>query len=115
DAGIQTSGINPGRAFRVVSDLPIVATQFNPLGGALAFTTDASLLLPTHALGTRYFHLAWNQGLGTGSSLVVVATAEDTKVTITPTVSIAGGINGLPPLVEGTPTELTIGRYDYIQ
>lgn len=115
DAGFQSSGIAPGRAFRVTSDLPIVATQFNPLGGALAFTTDASLLLPTHALGTRYFHLAWDQGIGSGSSLVVVATAEDTKVTLKSTVNIVGGQNGLPPLLEGVATEVTLGRYDYLQ
>lgn len=115
DAGFLTSGIGSGRAFRVVSDLPIVATQFNPLGGASAFTTDASLLLPTHALGTRYFHLAWDQGLGSGSSLVVVATSENTKISLKPTVNTAAGQNGLPALTEGVATEITLGRYDYVQ
>ena len=115
DAGFTGSGIALGRAFRVVSDLPIVATQFNPLGGALAFTTDASLLLPTHALGTRYFHLAWGEGLGSGSSLVVVATADGTTISLKPTVNVVGGQNGMPPMLKGVPTEITLDRYDYIQ
>lgn len=115
DAGFLGTGIAPGRAFRVVSDLPIVATQFNPLGGAAAYTTDASLLLPTHALGLKYYHLAWDQGLGVGSSLVVVATAEQTKISIRSTVNLPAGQNGLPALSKGIPTEITLGRYDYVQ
>ncbi|MDC0717603.1 IgGFc-binding protein [Nannocystis bainbridge] len=115
DAGFTGSGIAPGRAFRVVSDLPIVATQFNPLGGALAFTTDASLLLPTHALGSRYFHLAWGEGLGSGSSLVVVATADDTTISLKPTVNVAAGQNGMPALTKGVTTEIKLDRYDYVQ
>jgi hypothetical protein len=54
-----------------------------PLGGASAFTTDASLLLPTHTLGKSYLHLAWEQGNGAGSALVIVATEDNTNVTIT--------------------------------
>lgn len=115
DAGFLGPGIAKGRAFRVASDLPIVATQFNPLGGAQAFTTDASLLLPTHALGTAYYHLAWDEGLGGGSSLVVVATTNQTTVTITPTVDVAMGQNGLPPLKQGVPTAIPLNRYDYVQ
>ncbi|MDC0670391.1 IgGFc-binding protein [Nannocystis radixulma] len=115
DAGFLGSGIASGRAFRVVSDLPIVATQFNPLGGALAFTTDASLLLPTHALGTRYFHLAWGEGLGSGSSLVVVATEDDTTISIKPKVSVAAGQGGMPAMIKDVVTEVQLDRYDYIQ
>lgn len=115
DAGFLGTGIAKGRAFRIASDLPIVATQFNPLGGALAFTTDASLLLPTHALGTKYYHLAWDEGLGVGSSLVAVATAEQTTLTITTTVDLPMGQNGLPPLKKGVPTQVQLGRYDYLQ
>lgn len=115
DAGFLGTGIAKGRAFRVSSDLPIVATQFNPLGGALAFSVDASLLLPTHALGTKYYHLAWDKGLGVGSSLVIVATADQTSLVITPTVDLPAGLNGLPALKAGVDTQLVLKRYDYIQ
>lgn len=115
DAGFLSTGIAKGRAFRVKSNLPIVATQFNPLGGALAFTTDASLLLPTHALGTRYYHLAWDKGLGAGSALVVVATDDQTTVTLTSTVDLPAGLNGLPALKKGVATQVQLARYDYIQ
>ncbi len=115
DAGFLGSGIALGRAFRLRSDLPVVATQFNPIGGASGFTTDASLLLPTHTLGTEYLHMAWHRGFGAGSALLVVATADATKVTVTPTIDVPAGMNGLPAMKAGQPTEVTLGRYDYVQ
>lgn len=116
DAGFLGTGIAPGRAFRITSKLPIVATQFNPLGGAKAFTTDASLLLPTHALGKSYLHLAWDKGIGAGSSMVIVATEDNTVVTITATVDTPAGQNGMPALIAGVPVVLPpLKRYDYVQ
>ena len=41
-------------AYRVVSDVPITAYQFNPLDNVEVFSNDASLLMPTTALGRRY-------------------------------------------------------------
>ncbi len=116
DAGFLGTGIAKGRAFRIHSEMPIVATQFNPLGGAKAFTTDASLLLPTHTLGTEYLHLAWEKGLGAGSSMVIVATEDNTVVTVTSTVDTKAGQNGMPALVAGADMVLpTLNKYDYIQ
>jgi hypothetical protein len=116
DAGFLGTGIAAGRAFRIHSDLPIVATQFNPFGGAKAFTTDASLLLPTHTLGTDYYHLAWEKGLGAGSSMVIVATADNTSVTIRSPVNTPAGLNGMPALIAGADVTLPpLKRYDYVQ
>jgi hypothetical protein len=116
DAGFLGTGIASGRAFRIVSELPIVATQFNPLGGAKAATTDASLLLPTHTLGKDYYHLAWEKGLGAGSAMVIVATADNTVVTITSTVDTNAGMNGMPALSAGAPIVLPpLKKYDYVQ
>jgi hypothetical protein len=116
DAGFIGTGIARGRAFRIASELPIVATQFNPFGGAAAFTTDASLLLPTHTLGKSYYHLAWSQGLGSGSALVVVATQDNTNVTIRSTVDTPAGPNGMPALIAGKDVVIPgLKRNDYIQ
>jgi len=115
DAGFIGTGIALGRAFRVETSQPVVATQFNPIGGASGYTTDASLLLPTHTLGLHYIHLAWNQGFGSGSALDIVATEDNTTVTITPRVNTNAGQNGLPAMVAASPTEVIINKYDYIQ
>ncbi|MFO7565516.1 MAG: IgGFc-binding protein [Enhygromyxa sp.] len=115
DAGFIGTGIRRGRAFRVQTDQPVVAAQFNPVGGASGFTTDASLLLPTHTLGRHYIHLAWNRGYGNGSALDIVATADATTITITPRVNVPAGQNGLPAMSAGVPTKVVIDKYDYIQ
>lgn len=115
DAGFLGSGIAKGRAFRVASDSPVVAVQFNPIGGASGFTTDASLLLPTHVLALDYLHLAWNNGYGDGSTMAIVATEDNTTVTVTPKVNTPGGKNGLPAMTAGVPTDVVLARYDYIQ
>jgi len=115
DAGFIGTGIGAGRAFRVQTSQPVLATQFNPIGGAVGHTTDASLLLPTHTLGLNYLHLAWNRGHGSGSAMNVVATQDATTVTITPSVNTPVGQNGLPAMTAGVPTAVMLNKYDYIQ
>lgn len=60
------------------------------------FSGDAFMALPVDAIGTDYVLLSWGPGLGIGSELVVVATENDTTVTITPTVSVASRTAGVP-------------------
>jgi hypothetical protein len=115
DAGFLGNGVQLGRAFRVKSDIPVLAVQFNPIGGASGHTTDASLLLPTHTLSEDYIHLAWHRGYGDGTAMNVVGTEDGTTVTITPTQNTAAGKNGLPAMTAGQPTQVKIDRYDYIQ
>jgi len=115
DAGFLGNGIQKGRAFRVAADYPVVAVQFNPIGGALGYTTDASLLLPTHVLALDYLHLAWNQGYGDGSTMIVAATQDNTTVTVTPKVGTPAGKNGLPMMPANQPTNVVLNRYDYMQ
>src|SRR5690606_10730598 len=44
-----------GVAYRIESDVPITAYQFNPLDNTVqVFSNDASLLFPTHVLDTDY-------------------------------------------------------------
>jgi len=69
--GSSENGINDGtntavssNAYRVVSDYPISAYQFNPLENVEVFSNDASLLLPVSALGATYTVVAWPQTIG---------------------------------------------------
>lgn len=45
-------------AYRLLSDAPVIVSQFNPFeyesGGTFSYTNDASLLLPAHVLTGRY-------------------------------------------------------------
>lgn len=70
------SGANDGthtaltsRAYRIRSSLPVVAYQFNPLDNVGVFSNDASLLLPTSAIGDEYTVVAWPQTLSANPGL----------------------------------------------
>ncbi|MCS6799842.1 MAG: IgGFc-binding protein [Myxococcota bacterium] len=69
----SSTGMNDGThtalsaaAYRIRSRFPIIAYQFNPLDNVGVFSNDASLLLPTSALGTRYTVVGWPQTIANG-------------------------------------------------
>jgi hypothetical protein len=73
-------GTNLLAAFRVVSDVPVTATQFNLVGGAPTEMPEASTLLPEHVLGGSYLSIGGPEN----ARVAVVAIEDDTTVT-TPT------------------------------
>ncbi len=101
-------------AFRIRSDVPIVAYQFNPLENVNVFSNEASLLLPTAALGgsgRAYVVAGWPQtiarsedpdtnfGTDLRAFLTIVGTAPNTKVHFKTTARIVPGgpfPNGVP-------------------
>jgi hypothetical protein len=107
-------------AFRITSSAPIVVYQFNVFKNA--FSNDASLLLPTPALGKRYRVVGWPAGhpvfvpffeIIDRSAVTIVGTAEDTTVWITP----AWRIKGNPPIDPAAPGEqivVTLGPFDVL-
>ncbi|MCA9691454.1 MAG: IgGFc-binding protein [Nannocystaceae bacterium] len=116
DVGFTGSDIAYGRAFRLESNIPVVATQWNPIGGSDGYTGEASLLLPTHAMGEDYINLSWHYGGKNllGSTMVIAATEDNTQVKIKPSVAVAA--NGdVPAMSPAAFTILNISAYDYIQ
>ena len=130
DCGTQPNDYkSPGtclssRAFRVTSSNPIVVYQFNVF--ANAFSNDASLLLPTAALGQIYRVIGWHAGhpaeppppfpsLGIldRSYVTVVGTKPDTQVTVRPSWRIKGN----PPIAATGPggtITATLGPFDVL-
>jgi hypothetical protein len=89
-----------GTAYRIESDVPITAYQFNPLDNTVqVFSNDASLLFPTHVLGSDYTAV-------TGDS-IVLGTDED------PTGDNAGAFVSVVATQDGTTVDLfaTWGLY----
>ena len=57
-AGTQASN----HSFRITSTEPVIAYQFNPFNNVNLFSNDASLLLPSNAIGREYRVLGWPGG-----------------------------------------------------
>lgn len=84
------------------TSLPVIATQFAPLNnpGIGSETSDASLLLPTNALGTDHVVLGWRgpPGLGgfqpAGTYIDVVAIEDNTTVQVSGPTALSGGSAG---------------------
>jgi hypothetical protein len=112
--GAQVAGTGRGDAFRIQSDVPVVAYQMSPYGGGSAAVTGASLLLPTSAWDDSYLAIhAYDSGPHP-TSLDIVAREDDTVVTLLPTANIAGG-GGLPPGSANDDYVVTLAAGEYLQ
>lgn len=110
------------KAFRITSSSPIVVYQFNVF--ANAFSNDASLLLPTSALGQVYRVINWGAGhpillpppfpnILDRSYVTIVGTKPNTQVTVRPSWRIKGN----PPIAATLPggtISVTLGPFDVL-
>lgn len=94
----QGSGVAVGGSYRITSNVPIVAYQFNPLVMGW-WSSDASLLYPTVAWDTLAHVVGWGPGVGKAYT-TIVAGQDGTHVEVQPTVGTAAG-PGVPPGVAG--------------
>jgi hypothetical protein len=110
---IKDSALRTGGAFRVESDVPVIAYQHSPLQAQA--TNDASCLLPESTLGTRYIVGSYVDALGGYPSYFnVIATAPNTEVTVTVPVTTGSG-PGVPVISAGQSQTFTMNRYDTLQ
>lgn len=131
DSGTHTALTRAG--YRITSDVPVVAYQFNPLENVDVFSNDASLLKPVEALtGTSgrlepaYVVLGWPQTIARTDDpntnfgsvdfrafLTIVATRDDTRVQVqTASPVIAGG--PVPALAAGESFEIELDAFDVL-
>lgn len=117
ETGVVGTGI--GKGFHITTDYPVVAYQMVPYGGAQAYVTSATLLLPTSAWDTNYLaigaypssdpHIA-----GGNPSIDILAHVDNTVVTLLPKVDIAGGPEVLSA-VAGQPVTYTLNAGEFLQ
>lgn len=111
----EGTGIRAAGAYRIFSDVPIVAYQFSPIDGAASFLSDASMLYPTptwdsinHALSTRWASSSPGAGY---PYLTVVASVDGTNVSFTAAnATTAGG--GIPAAAAGQTINFTLNDGD---
>ncbi len=112
------TALYPAGAYRVVSDVPLAAYQFNPLDGTNSRTSDASMLYPVPALDTLNQVTAWistDDGIGAfeHSYTTIIATSDGTEVSITPSVATVAG-DGVPAGTAGTPFVVSMADGDVL-
>jgi hypothetical protein len=108
-----TNATGIGTAWHITTTYPVSAYDILPYGGAASFLPSAELLLPTSAWGNNYVTggPTPTQGPGWGQ---VVASADNTQVMITPTVSLPLG-SGVTAAPASTTTTYTLNAGQYIQ
>jgi hypothetical protein len=90
------------KAIHVSAGAPVVVYGLNDI----PFTTDAYTAFPDEVDGDRYTVLAFGSGCCGNSEIGVVATQNNTEVTITP--SVAGGVGATRPA--GVPYTITLNQ-----
>ncbi|WP_106395819.1 IgGFc-binding protein [Enhygromyxa salina] len=92
----EGTGVKVGGAYRVVSDTPIIAYQFNPIDGQTSLLSDASMLYPVASWDDLNQVVSWAAPSPSSRPYVTIAAAFDnTEITFTPPVATVGA-GGVP-------------------
>ena len=109
----SVSQLRIGGAYRVSSDIPVIAYQHSPIGQV--YTNDASMLLPEYALKQNYVVSSWVDALsGYPSYFNVIAVEDGTKVDWTPKINTLAG-SGVPAVNGGQTGSVMMNRFDTLQ
>jgi hypothetical protein len=118
DHSVDYSGISAS-AYRIVSEAPIVAYQFNPLDNVAVFSNDGSLLIPSSVWGLEYYGLSWPTVTRRPSTndynsyLAVVASVDGTDVTVTASAGVRGN-GSFGALAAGETAVYTLNSFEVL-
>lgn len=108
-------------AFNITSDRPVVAYDIWPYGGSNTFISSATLLIPTSAWDTNYLTIdayaapSWATSTTPQQPFTqIVAAANNTTVTISPTAPIVGG-TGVAATGKGQPHTYNLNAGQVLQ
>lgn len=108
------AGTRIADAFRVTTDVPVVAYQINPFGGGSVAVTAASLLIPTSAWAMEYVAVNVSpQGAG-APSMNIIAREDGTVATLTPIAAVSGG-GGITSGASNQPMNITLNKGQHAQ
>jgi len=121
DRHVEDTVIAPAQSYRLTSDIPIVAWQFNSddLNGS-ASSSGATILLPRSAIGEFYYVMTtWTTMASFGGGLNnggfdVVGAYDGTNVTVNVTTNTLGA-PGVPAMVAGDSYTTTLNEGDIFQ
>ena len=122
-ATVTTVGTGANAAYRVRTTQPVTVYQFSPLeyqlNGVYSYTNDASLLIPTNAWRDDYLVAArnswyWSGGIWYPGFYAVVASEDNTQVTLLPGPTTGAVAAGAGVAGNGTGT-VTLQRGQILQ
>lgn len=118
DQHTDDSMVGKGFAYRVKSDVPVIAYQFNPVDGQNSFLSDAAMLYPVtawdhinHAI--TFTSTTDNTNTPQRSYASAVAYLDNTKITVTPSVATKAGA-GVPAGVANQPFDIILNEGDVL-
>jgi len=111
-----TGGTVVGSSYRVRTNVPVALTSMYPFGGAASFLPTATLVFPVASWAKDHVVVnGWGQPLSFGKPGVqIVASEDDTEVTIVPKVDIENGV-GVKGGRAGRPWKYMLGQGQYLQ
>ncbi len=119
--GGMPDGSGFGSSFHLVASSPVGVATIYPFGGARSYRPTATLLLPVGTWATQHLILnAWERittvlgNTGNGPAAQIVASEDDTDVTIRPTNAIQNGI-GLVGTAADVPVTYTLNKGGVLQ
>jgi hypothetical protein len=113
----EESGKKAGGAYRISSDVPIIAYQFNPLNlQPQVASSDASMLFPVSTWDHINQVVGWKPLAqnGHGAYVTVAAAFDGTTVSITPSVATLGGTD-VPVGSPGVPFDIELDEGDIVE
>lgn len=105
-----------GSSFRLKSDVPVALTSMFPFGGATSYYPSATLVLPVATWSSEHMIVnAGGNGIGGGSPAVqIVASEDDTEVTIRPKVDLEDG-SGVTGALANQSATFRLSRGQHLQ
>jgi len=115
------NGTGRGKAFRLTTNAPVGLASIYPWGAARDSTTTATLLLPVPLWGKENMIVnGWSVVVlfkyfgGNGPTTQIVASTDDTQVTVYPKRAIQGGPD-VAATVDGVPVTYQLNRGEVVQ
>jgi hypothetical protein len=116
---VDHSGVST-TAYKLTSDAPVVAYQFNPLDNEGVFSNDGSLLVPRHAFDVGYYAMTWEtmrlrpDHHDYNGYVSVVAWTDGTEVEVTPSADVRAGTGGFQAINAGQTRTFTLDAFEVL-
>jgi hypothetical protein len=118
DQSIDRS-VQAALAYRIVSDAPVVAYQFNPLHNVDVFSNDGSLLIPVSTWDAEYYVMSWPTltrrpaSNDYNSYLTVIAADDATVVEVTPRATTRAN-GSIAAIAAGATATFTLAAFEVL-